>query len=131
MIFQSKNLVQGVPEWELNTDTQTVRRVNSKTGKQERYVFHTDQIRYHLHYVEEEQPERLQKLVDDGDIYRYLDELDIKVTDAVNEQTELFMSVSVDYRVALAVGNLYSVNAIGNMLRMEARNAVFETMVYV
>ena len=131
MIFQSKNLVQGVPEWELDTDTQTVRHANPGTGEQERYVFHTDHIKYHLHYVEEEKPERLQKLVDDGDIYRYLDELDIKVTDAVNEQTELFMSVSVDYRVALAVGNLYSVNAIGNMLRMEARNAVFETMVYV
>ncbi|WP_024858691.1 hypothetical protein [Ruminococcus albus] len=130
MIFHSKNLVQGVSEWELNTDTQTVRHVNPSTGEQERYVFHADHIRYHLHYVEEEKPERLQKLVDEGKIYRYLDELDTKVTDALNDQTELFMTLSVDYRVALATGDLNRVGAIGNMLRLEAQEAVFASMVY-
>lgn len=131
MLFQSNKTVNGIPEWELDTDTQTVRHTDPGTGVQERYVFHTDHIRYHLHYVEEEQPERLQKLVDDGEIYRYLDELETKVTDALNDQTELFMTLSVDYRIAVAVGDLSRVSAIGNMLRMEAQEAVFAAMVYV
>ena len=131
MVFKSKNTVNNAPEWELDTDTQTVRHINPKSGTKERYTFHTDQITYHLHYVEERQPERLQKLVDEGEIYNYLDELDTKVTDALNEQAELFMTVSVDYRIAVATGDLYKVNAIGNMLRKEARESVFDAMVYV
>lgn len=86
---------------------------------------------YHLHYLEDEHPERLQKLVDEGEIYKYLDDLDTKVTDAVCRQTELLMESSKEYQIANEVGNLYKVGAIGNMLRMQARRAVFDAMVYV
>lgn len=40
MIFQSKQKVNGAPIWEVDTDTQTVRHRNPKTGETERYVFH-------------------------------------------------------------------------------------------
>ena len=64
-------------------------RKNLKTGKTERYVFHTDQIRYSLHHIEDKRPDLLQEIVDKGEIYKHLDELDTKVTDAVNRQTIL------------------------------------------
>lgn len=131
MIFKSKQTINGAPVWEVDTDTQTVRHINPKTGETERYVFHTDQIKYHLHYVEEKQPERLQKLVDEGEIYKYLDELDTKVTDAVNRQTDLLIQGSEDYKIANEVGDLNRVGAIGNMLRMQAQRAVFDAMIYV
>ena len=51
MIFNSKQTVDGTPVWEVDTDTQTVRHRSPKTGKTERYVFHTDQIRYYLHQI--------------------------------------------------------------------------------
>ena len=51
MIFNSKQTVDGTPVWEVDTDTQTVRHRSPKTGKTERYVFHTDQIRYYLHHI--------------------------------------------------------------------------------
>lgn len=131
MIFKSKTMINGAPLWEVDTDTQTVRHINPKTAKVERYVFHTDHIKLHLHYVEEYHPERLQRLVDDGEIYKHLDELDIKVTDAVNRQTELLMQSSREYQIANEIGDLYTVGAIGNMLRMQARDSVFKAMVYV
>ena len=131
MIFQSKQTVNGSPLWAVNTDTQTVTHINSKSGETEHYVFHTDQIRYHLYHVEENFPERLQKLVDEGEIYKYLDELDIKVTDAVNRQTELLMQVNREYQIANEIGDLYKVGSIGNMLQMQARDSVFKAMVYV
>lgn len=131
MIFQSKQTVDGTPLWAVDTDTQTVTHINPKSGETERYVFHTDQIRYHLHHVEENFPERLQKLVDEGEIYKYLDELDVKVTDAVNRQTELLMQSSRAYQIANEIGDLYKVGAIGNILQMQARNSVFKAMVYV
>ena len=41
MIFKSKQTVDGAPVWEVDTDTQTVRHRSPKTGKTERYMFHT------------------------------------------------------------------------------------------
>lgn len=131
MIFQSKQTVNGSPLWAVDTDTQTVTHINPRSGETEHYVFHTNQIRYHLHHVEELFPERLQKLVDEGKIYKYLDELDIKVTDAVNRQTELLMQSSREYQIANEIGDLYKVGSIGNMLQMQARDSVFKAMVYV
>ncbi|MBR4628653.1 MAG: hypothetical protein IKO47_13340, partial [Ruminococcus sp.] len=78
MIFKSKQTVNGAPVWEVDTDTQTVRHRNPKTGETERYVFHTDQIRYYLHHIEEKRPDLLQEIVDKGEIYKHLDELDTK-----------------------------------------------------
>ncbi|MBD5159886.1 MAG: hypothetical protein HDT23_06580 [Ruminococcus sp.] len=78
MIFKSE-------KWELDTEKITVRNIPDGTI----YEFYTDYIRYHLHFYEEHLPERLQKLVDTGEILEYLEELEIKVTDEINEQTEI------------------------------------------
>ena len=131
MIFKSKQEGNGSPLWAVDTNTQTVTHINTKTGKTERYVFHTDHIRYYLHYIEEKRPELLQEIVDKGEIYKHLDELDTKVTDAVNRQTELLMESSRDFQVANETGDLNKVGSIGNMLRMQARRAVFDTMIYL
>ncbi len=131
MIFQSKQTINGAPMWEVDTDTQTIWHRNSKTGETERYVFHTDHIRYYLHHIEEMRPELLQEIVDKGEIYKHLDELDTKVTDAVNRQTELLMQSSRDYQAAVMTGDLNKVGSIGNMLRMQAQRAVNDTMIYL
>lgn len=131
MIFKSKQTVDGAPVWEVDTDTQTVRHRSPKTGKTERYMFHTDQIRYYLHHIEDKRPDLLQEIVDKGEIYKHLDELDTKVTDAVNRQTELLMQSSREFQVAKEIGAVNLVGSIGNMLRMQAQRAVNEAMIYL
>ena len=131
MIFQSKQRVNGAPVWEVDADTQTVRHRNPKTGETERYVFHTDHIRYYLHHIEEKRPDLLQEIVDKGEIYKHLDELDSKVTDAVNRQTELLMQSSREYQIANEIGAINLSGSIGNMLRMQAQRAVNEAMIYL
>ena len=131
MIFKSKQEVNGSPLWAVDTDTQTVTHINPKTGETERYVFHTDQIRYYLHQIEEHRPELLQEIVDKDEIYKHLDELDTKVTDAVNRQTELLMQSSRDYQAAVMSGRLDQSGAIGNLLRMQAQRVVYDTMIYL
>ena len=117
--------------WAVDTDTQTVTHINPKTGKTERYVFHTDHIRYYLHHIEDMRPDLLQAIVDKGEIYKHLDELDTKVTDAVNRQTELLMQSSREFQVAKEIGAVNLVGSIGNMLRMQAQRAVNEAMIYL
>ena len=131
MIFQSKQKVNDAPVWEVDTDTQTVRHRSPKTGKTERYVFHPDQIRYYRHHIEDKRPDLLQEIVDKGEIYKHLDDLDTKVTDAVNRQTDLLMQSSRDYQVAVESSNLNAVGSIGNLLRMQAQRAVYDTMIYL
>ena len=131
MIFKSKQTVDGAPVWEVDTDTQTVRHRSPKTGKTERYMFHTDQIRYYLHHIEDKRRDLLQEIGDKGEIYKHLDELDTKVTDAVNRQTELLMQSSREFQVAKEIGAVNLVGSIGNMLRMQAHRAVNEAMIYL
>ena len=69
--------------------------------------------------------------MDKGEIYKHLDELDIKVTDAVNRQTELLMQSSREFQVAKEIGAVNLVGSIGNMLRMQAQRAVNEAMIYL
>ena len=72
-----------------------------------------------------------QEIVDKGEVYKHLDELDSKVTDAVNRQTELLMQSSRDYQAAVMSGRIDQSGAIGNLLRMQAQRAVNETMIYL
>ncbi len=130
MIFESKQTVNGKPVWTVDTEKLTVTHT-TKTGETEQHSFWHDCVKYHLHYCEEYYPERLQKLVDSGEIYRYLNELDIKVTDAVGEQAELLMRNNREYQIANEIGDLYKVGAIGNACRQDAREMVFAAMVYV
>ncbi len=94
-------------------------------------MFHTDHIKYHLHFVEGYQPERLQRLVNEGEIYKSLDELDIKITDALNTQTEMFMQSSEEYQITNAVSDHYKIERIGNNFRERAKECLFPARVYV
>lgn len=120
MIFKSE-------KWELNTEKITVRNITD--GKI--YEFYTDHISYHLHHSEEYFPERLQKLVNNGEILAYLEELEIKVTDKINKQTEIYINDSKEYQTALESGNLVEVGKIGNMLREKAKESVYNSMIYI
>ena len=105
MIFESKQTRNGKPVWAVDTDKLTVTHV-TKTGAEEQHSFWHDCVKYHLHYCVEYYPERLQNLVDNGEIYRYLDELDIKITDAVMEQAEVLMKNNREYQIANEMGDL-------------------------
>lgn len=120
MIFKSE-------KWELDTEKVTV--TNLESGEQ--YEFYEDCVRYHLHHSEEYFPERLQKLVDNGEILAYLEKLEIKVKDAINEQTEIWCSQDKNFQIAKESGNLNEVGRIANMYRIIAERSIYETMVYV
>lgn len=136
MIIKSKKLVivpehGEMPIWSVDTDTQTVTHIHPKTFKTEDYRFFRDYIRYHLHYVEDEAPERLQKLVDNGEIFQYLSDLDNKVFEALDSQEELLKANCREFQEAHEKGDLVTEGAIGNLLQQQARESVFEAMIYV
>ena len=89
----------------MDTDKLTVPHV-TKPGAEEQHSFWRDCVKYHLHYCVEYYTERLQNLVENGEIYLYLDELDIKITDAGMEQAEDLMKNNREYQIANEMGDL-------------------------
>ena len=66
------------PLWRLDTNTVTVTHFNADTQTEESKTYHTDFIRYHLHYSDSHCPDRLRRLVNEGMIIQYLDELELE-----------------------------------------------------
>lgn len=136
MIFKSEKQVYSkmadklVAEWTLDTGTQTVTHTK-ENDIVIKHCFWRDCIRYHLNYRAENAPESLQKLVNEGEIQAYLEDLEIRVIDAVNEQAQKLMDNDKDYQIANKTGNIYEVNRIGNQIHHIAQKYVYRAIVYV
>jgi hypothetical protein len=50
---------------------------------------------------------------------------------SVDRQEELLKANSIEYKIALEKGDLYAVGAIGNALQQQARDIIFDVMIYV
>ena len=69
---------KNVPIWRLDTNTMTVTHFNPDTLTEESKTYHTDFIKYHLHYSDSHCHDRLRRLVNEGMIIQYLDELELE-----------------------------------------------------
>lgn len=129
-IYDRSNSKHSYSEWILDTDKRMIVHTDENLKVTEHW-FYKDFIGYHLDYRTEKCPGVLRDLVNDGKILEYLEELEIKVTDAINEQAEIWINESKEYQIALNKGNLYDVNRIGNIFIADAKDIVYKAMVYV
>ena len=120
-----------VPLWRLDTNTMTVTKFNADTQNEESKTYHTDFIRYHLHFSDSRCPDRLRRLVNDGRIEQYLDDMERKVSEAISRQVELWKQTDIYYQKAALSGDAEKVLGLENCFVYMAREAVFECMVYI
>lgn len=120
-----------VPLWRLDTNTVTVTRFDSDTQTEESKTYHTDFIRYHLHFSDSHCPNRLHRLVNHGKIIQYLDDMERKVSDAISRQVELWKQTDSCYQKAVLIGDAEKMLGLENCFVYMAREAVFECMVYI
>lgn len=122
---------KNVPIWRLDTNTLTVTHFNADKLTEEHKTYHTDYIRYHLHYSDSKYPDRLRRLVNDGKIIEYLDDLELKVGEAITRQVERWKKSDSCYRKAVFSGDAEKMHGLENCFIGMAREIVFECMVYV
>ncbi|MDE5565106.1 MAG: hypothetical protein K2I93_08105 [Oscillospiraceae bacterium] len=122
---------KNVPIWRLDTNTVTVTHFNADTLTEEHKTYHTDYIRYHLHYSDSKYPDRLRRLVDEGKIIEYLDDLELKVSEAIARQVERWMKSDKEYQAAVLNGDTEKMIGLENCLITMAREIVFECMIYI
>ncbi|SEL32212.1 hypothetical protein [Ruminococcus albus] len=120
-----------VPLWRLDTNTVTVTHFNSDTLAVESKTYSTDFIRYHLHFSDSHCPDRLRRLVNDGRIEQYLDDMELKVSEAISCQVKLWKQTDSCYQKAVLSGDAEKMLGLENCFISMARKAVFECMVYI
>ena len=120
-----------VPQWRLDTNTVTITHFNSDTLAVESKTYSTDFIRYHLHFSDSHCPDRLRRLVNEGKIVQYLDDMERKISEAISRQVELWKQTDGCYRKAVLSGDTEKMLGLENCFVYMAREAVFECMVYI
>lgn len=76
-------------------NTITVTHFNPDTQSEESKTYNTDFIRYHLHFSDSHCPDRLRRLVNEGKIIQYLDDMERKIGDAISDQVELLSLIHI------------------------------------
>ncbi len=117
--------------WKLDTELATVIRYDDTTGKTKFYTFHTDYIKYLVHCVATRYPEHFQKLVDDGTILDYLNDLEERAVDAVERQVECGKQNDKEYQLAVMNGDTMKQVGLLNTMHYMAREIIFDCMIYV
>lgn len=120
-----------VPLWRLDTNTVTVAHFNADTQTEESKTYSADFIRYHLHFSDSKCPDRLRRLVNEGKIIQYLDDMERKVGDAISRKVELWKQTDSCYQKAVISGDSEKMLGLENCFFYMAREAVFECMVYI
>ena len=120
-----------VPLWRLDTNTVTVTHFNPDTQTEESKTYNADFIRYHLHFSDSHCPDRLRRLVNEGKIIQYLDDMERKVGEAIARQVKLWKRTDSCYQKAVLNGNAEKMLGLENCFIGMAREAVFECMVYI
>lgn len=116
-----------VPLWRLDTNTVTVTHFDSDTQTEESKTY----LRYHLHFSDSHCPDRLRRLVNEGRIVQYLDDMERKVSEAITRQVELWKQTDSCYQKAVISGDAEKMLGLENCFVYMAREAIFECMVYI
>lgn len=122
---------KNVPIWRLDTNTVTVTYFNPDMLTEKHKTYHTDYIRYHLHYSDNKYPDRLRRLVNEGNIIEYLDDLELKVREAISRQVERWKKSDSCYQRAVLSGDAEKMVGLENCFVCMAREIIFECMVYI
>lgn len=120
-----------VPLWRLDTNIVTVTHLNTDTQTEDSKTYHTDFIRYHLHFSNSHCPDRLRRFVNEGKILQYLDDMERKVSDAISRQVELWKQTDSYYWKAVLSSDAEKMLGLENCFVHMARETVFECMVYI
>lgn len=120
-----------VPLWRLDTNTVTVTHFNTDTQTEKSKTYSTDFIRYHLHFSDSHCPDRLRRLVNEGRIIQYLDDMERKISEAISRQVKLLKQTDSCYLKAVLNGDTEKMLGLENCFISMARESVFECMVYI
>ena len=142
MIYKSKDEFKGRPYLILDTTALTIskldgRAVEVKTtfGWDHMTEYDVEEIKsealkFHLHYLDDYNSERLQDLVDSKRLMSYLKDLDAAVEREVHKQFVHQQETNKEYLRAIDDGDSMKVYQLGKTFDMFIRHNVYKEMLY-
>lgn len=121
---------KNIPIWRLDVNNLTVTRFDPDTLTEEHKTYRTDCIRDHLHYSDSKCPDRLRRLVNEGKIIEYLDNLERKISKAISHKIAYWKKTDNYYQTALLAGDKEDIIGLENNFENVAKEIVFNNMVY-
>lgn len=143
MLYESKKQIMLIPEGDIvpeytfdtdltaNKDQMVWTHYFEDGTRNTRYIDRCFQpcLIYHIHHIEEKNPDRLQRLVDSGKLYDYLIDLYNRVEDAVTDQKDLWVKNDEKYK-EIVKNDPVGAAGIVNMYEMQAREVIYQAMIY-
>lgn len=149
MIIKSETMgynektAQYLPKYQLDTDNACVAEFNEKARHKSLFNhekfgsvsgiinFHTGYVADHLKYAEKHSPERLQQLVNEGKIIEYLEDIENRAFDAVENQVDKWKESDKEYQLAKMTGDIETQAGLENNLVARAKELIYPTIIYV
>lgn len=129
-VYDSSNGMYDHSVYELDTEKRTVTYTDPVTYERTTTSFNTDFTRHHLRYVEENDIGRLKKLVNEGRIIEYLDEIEDKCFEIVDNQVEKWKADDKEYQAAVMCGNIVLAAGLANNMMLRAKEIANNCIVY-
>lgn len=135
MIFSSKKTEctkngREVPLWSFDTENAVVIHYDKEKEEQECTPIFSECILNHVDYTMSHCPERFQKLVDDGKILEYLENLDERVFRFVNKLMDFWKQTDNEYIIAKSRDDNLAQARLLNMFEMRAKEIVYNDIIY-
>lgn len=120
-----------IPLWKFDTNTLTVACYNIDNGTIEEKTYTSDYVRYHVNFSSGKYPDRLRRLVNEGRIIEYLDDIEENVQLAIEKQVEKWKKEDKEYITLVNKGNIKEAAMLEKCFVYMAREIIFNCMVYV
>jgi hypothetical protein len=132
---------QYVPVYQLDTDNATVAVFDEKSNKNTEnslfgcvtkvISFHTAYVADHIRYVMQHSPERFNRLLNDGKIIEYLDDIENRAFEAVENQVDKWIESDKEYQLAKLNGDIIKQAGLENNLVAMAKEIIYPAIIYV
>lgn len=122
---------KNMPIWRPDINTLTVTHFNADTFTEEHNIHNTDYSRYYLHYSYSKYPDRLRRLINEGKIVEYLDNLELKVGGAIDRQVELWKQTDSCYQASVLSRDADKMLGLKNCFIGMTREVIFDCIIYI
>ena len=130
MIYnQNENIY--VPKWIIDVSKMSISMFKAKQGEYRTVNVINKYSQDHIRYLYQYDKERIQKLLDDGNIYMYICRKKRAANSTVEQQVEKWKDNDKEYRLAVETGNIQDEIGLENNFIARAEEIMYPCVIYV